>query len=92
MAAASIEVHQHIVIGRDVDTGNLILVAYIGYSLGAVLIEGVEGQPLDLQRFPAVFHLLDTLADSCLHLLIGVSGTALCGGFYKELLMQSIPL
>ena len=92
MTASPVEVHQHIVVGGDVYTGNLILIADIWNALRAVLVEGIEGQFLNLQRFPAVFHLLDTLIDSRLDFLIGVCGTALCCCFNEELLMQSIPL
>ena len=92
MAAATVEIHQHVVISADVYTGNLILVADIGNALRTIFVERVEGQFMDLQGFSAVFHLLDALTDTCLNIFIGVRGTALGRRLNKKPLMQGIPL
>ena len=92
MAAAPVEVHEHVVVGGNVDAGDAVLRTDVGDALRTVLEERVEGELRHLQCPSPVLHFADSLRNARLHVLVGVGGTALRGRLDKVLLVKRIQL
>ena len=92
ICAATIELRQRVVVRRKVNTRNFVLVADVRYALSTVFKEAVERQFINNQSLASVFHFLNLLPNTFLHLFVGVGRLALCGCFNEEFLVQGIYL